>query len=380
MKKMDKNLVHRDAQTEQRDTQSWGRRIPINLCVSLCFSVCLCVTTLFSCVDEVQLPIRQVQPRLVVDGFITDEAPPYPIKLTLSGAYSSGGGFPEELIINGAIVTITDNGDRTVQLEQDPLQPSYYWVRDASFRGELGHRYTLKVVLPDGTVYVSAPELLAPVASLERVYAEYRQTESSFGQPDLYNILIDTKDPDTPGNYYRWSTYSYVPRWTQFDPQHPPTPDSNCSTCSCWVPYFSQLTNVLSDALINGNRISRYSVFNSPVYAVGKQYVEVRQYSLSRAAFQYWTRFEEQRSRTGSLFDPQPASIEGNVHQQADTTVLALGYFGASAVSQRRLVIPGDTIQYDKFLNRLNKAFIPPSPATCVNTFSQFLLAPPMGW
>lgn len=334
---------------------------------------------LTSCVDEVQLPIRQVQPRLVVDGLITDEAPPYAIKLTLSGAYSSGGGFPEELIINGAVVTIADNNDRAVQLEQDPLQPSYYWVRDPTFRGIPGHRYTLKVVMPDNSVYVSAPELLAPVAPLERTYAEYRRGETSFGIPDAYNILIDTRDPATPGDYYRWSTYSYVPRWTMYDPKNPPPAAIRpCSVCSCWVPYYSQLTNVLSDALINGNRISRRPVFNSPVYAVGKQYVEVRQYSLTRSAFQYWTRFEEQRSRTGSLFGPQPASIEGNVHQQADTTVLALGYFGASAVSQQRLVIPGDTIQYDKFLNRLNKGTI--LPGTCLSAFSQFLLGPPVGW
>ncbi|WP_157583041.1 DUF4249 domain-containing protein [Spirosoma arboris] len=326
-----------------------------------------------ACVNEVQLPIRQVKPRLVVDGLITDEAPPYPIKLTLSGAYSSGGGFPEELIINGAVVTITDNGDRTVQLEQDVLQPSYYWVRDPSFQGQPGHRYTLKVVLPDGTVYVSSSELLAPVAPIERVYAEYRRGEGSFGQPDLYNILIDTRDPATLGDYYRWSTYSYVPRWTTVDPQH-----STCSVCSCWTPYFSELTNVLSDALINGNRISHRSVFNSPVYAIGKQFVEVRQYSLSRSAYQYWTHFEEQRSRTGSLFDPQPASIEGNVHQQADTTVLALGYFGASSVSRQRLVIPGDTIQYDRFLNRLNKAFIP--PGSCPGNFPLSQLGPPTNW
>ncbi|GAB4034948.1 DUF4249 domain-containing protein [Spirosoma gilvum] len=332
-----------------------------------------------ACVDEVQLPIRQVQPRLVVDGFITNEPPPYPIKLTWSGAYSSGGGFPEELIINGAVVTITDNGDRTVQLEQDPLLPSYYWVRDPTFRGQSGHRYTLKVVLPDGSVYVSTPELLAPVAPIEQIYAEYQRSSGVSGQPDMYSVLIDTRDPATPGDYYRWSSYSYVPRWASYDPLHPPVGSiSVCNDCSCWVPYYGQLTNVLSDALINGNRISHRAVFNSPVYAIGRQYVEVRQYSLTRPAYQYWKLYEEQRSRTGSLFDPQPASIEGNMHQQADTTVLALGYFGASSVSTKRLVIPGDTIQYDTFLNRLNKSFIP--PGHCPDNFPVYRLTPPTGW
>lgn len=58
-----------------------------------------------------------------------------------------------------------------------------------------------------------------------------------------------------------------------------------------------------------------------------------------------------------ALFDAQPASIEGNVHQQADTTVLALGYFGASAIRRKRLIIPGDTINYGRFIVRYGGLF-----------------------
>lgn len=60
----------------------------------------------------------------------------------------------------------------------------------------------------------------------------------------------------------------------------------------------------------------------------------VRQYSLTQAAYQYWTLFEQQCTRSGTIFDPQPASIEGNVRAVDDTTKLALGFFGASGVSQ----------------------------------------------
>ena len=83
----------------------------------------------------------------------------------------------------------------------------------------------------------------------------------------------------------------------------------------------------------------------------------MQQYALTQAAYQYWTLFEQQRTRTGSLFDPQPASIEGNVRLQSDTTTLALGYFGASAVSRRRLIIPSDTINYGRFIVRFGGLF-----------------------
>ena len=336
---------------------------------------------LSACVEPVALPIRQTERRLVVDGLITDEAPPYLIKLTYSGNLTSSLLIPEELAINGAKVVVADDVGKSVQLEQDPLNAAYYWVRDPSFRGQPGRSYTLFITLPDGSRYQSLPERLAPVAPLEHLTAQYRTQSSTLGQPDVYLIGVDTQDPPTPGNFYRWESVSYLPRWTKYDPLHPPISNGLPSVCfcSCWVPYFGPLTDVVSDALLNGNRISNRIVFSSPIYAVGNQYVQVRQFSLSQAAYQYWTSFEQQRTRTGSLFDPQPASIEGNVRAVEDTTKLALGYFGASAVSQQRLTIPGDTINYNRFLTRFGNEFIPPDQ-DCFQAFGQAQSIPPAGY
>ncbi|GAB4020928.1 hypothetical protein GCM10028808_64100 [Spirosoma migulaei] len=337
-----------------------------------------------ACIDPVALPIRQIERRLVVDGLITDEAPPYLIKLTYSGNLSSSLLIPEELAVNGAQATVSDNTGHSVSLEQDALKPAYYWLRDPTFRGQPGRIYTLTVNLPDGSSYQSRPELLQAVAPLETLSAQYYRQLRELGQPDVYQIRVDTQDPPTPGNFYRWEAQSYLPRWATSDPLHPPpTPPGErpqiCNTCSCWVPYFGSLTEVLSDERINGRRISGRLVLNSPIYATGNQYVQVRQYSLSRAAYQYWLLFEQQRSRSGSLFDPQPASIEGNVRSVGDTTRLALGYFGASAVSQQRLTIPGDTININWFLSQFGNRYIP-EKQDCFQAYPQAQLSPPLGY
>ncbi|GAB3696058.1 hypothetical protein GCM10027592_18680 [Spirosoma flavus] len=343
------------------------------------FSAYLCVITLFSCVDEVQLPIRQAERRLVIEGLVTDGPFPW-VRLTYSGFYNSANPAPPELVINDALVVIKDEEGRSVRLVPDPFAPAYYGLRDSSFVGQVGRTYTLSVTLPDGSRYESKPERLNPVPMLDPLQAHYRRSISELGQPDLYDIMIDTQDPTTPGNYYRWSSSAYIPRWTEFDPKHPPyNPFGTiCGTCSCWVPSYGPPTDVLSDALINGNRISGRVVFSVPIMAVSAFYVQVRQYSLTRAAYQYWNLFEQQRTRTGSLFDPQPASIEGNVRAVNDTTKLALGFFGASAMSQQRLTIPGDTINYDRFLLK-GKQFIPPN-GDCYVNFENPILMPPQGW
>ena len=374
--KLREGLLHRE--TPVRQSGSFFKKF---LCESLRVLVPLCIPTfLTSCVNEVQLPIRQTERRLVVEGLVTDGPFPY-VRLTYTGFYNSSNPAPPELTVNDALVIISDDRGQRVRLVPDPFTPSYYGLRDSSFVGIPGRAYTLSVTLPDGSRYQSRPERLNPVPTFDPLRAQYRKQNTNLGQPDLYDILIDTQDPPEPGNYYRWSALGYLRRWAQFDPKHPPPSPFGavCNSCSCWVPYYGPPSDVLSDALINGNRISGRVVFSAPIYAVGVQYVQVKQYSITWAAYQYYTLFEQQRTRTGSIFDPQPAPIEGNVRAVDDTTKIALGFFGASGVSQQRLTIPGDTINYDRFLVRFQKLFIPPT-GDCFSNYPQPILVPPQGW
>ena len=330
---------------------------------------------LLSCVAEVQLPERSVESRLVVEGVITNEAPPYSVKLTFTGAYNSLIYGQKEIPVIGAIVSITEVGGRTVYLDQDPITPLYYWMRDSSFVGKLGESYQLKVELTDGETYVSQPDLLKTVPEIDRIYAEFRpRQDAEFSKPDYYEILLDTKDPSTTGNYYRWSGYGYVPRTATGEKI------GLFGFCCrlCWIPNYGLGSDVLSDGYINGNNISRRSVFSSPIYYVGRHYIEIKQYSLTRAAYEFWVRFEEQRKRNGSLFDPLPASIEGNIYKEGDPTTLALGYFGSSAVSKRKLIVPGDTLNQEKLEIKYGNAFT--ANGNCTRAYSQGQLSPPEIW
>jgi hypothetical protein len=335
---------------------------------------------LWGCVDPVDLPIRQTERRLVVDGFITDEAPPYIIKLTYSGNLSRSLLIPDELAINGAVATIEDNLGNRARLEQDPLSPAFYWMRDARLQGVPGRAYTLRVTLPDGSRYVSRSEELAPVPPIERLYAEYHESDHNTLDFNTFLIRINTQDPSAPGNFYRWQAMSYIPVWYGSDPKGFYTGGRGAGDGS-YAPFYGPLTNVLSDQLINGNRIAGRLVLTSPLVALGTQYIEVRQYSLSQAAYQYWTLYDQQVSRSGTIFDPQPASIEGNVRAEADTTKLALGYFGASAVSRQRIIIQTDSLDYGKFVTRFGPILfgsaIPTVPGLARE---QAEPAPPVNW
>ncbi|QMW04360.1 DUF4249 domain-containing protein [Spirosoma foliorum] len=341
----------------------------------------LLLSSLWSCIDPVDLPIRQTEHRLVVDGLITDEAPPYIIKLTYSGNLNRSLLIPDELAINGAMATIEDNLGNRAPLVQDPLNPAYYLMRDARLQGVRGRAYTLRVKLPDGSQYVSRPEVLAPVPPIEQLYATYHESDPNTLLFNTFLVQIDTKDPPTSGNFYRWQAMSYMPIWGGAnDPLGYYNPALKSGEGE-YAPFYGALTNVLSDQLINGNRIKGQLVLTAPLVALGTQYMEVRQYSLSKTAYQYWVLYQEQLARTGTIFDPQPASIEGNVRAVADTNKLALGYFGASAVSRQRIIMNTDNINYGKFVTRFGPVLFGSTlPIVPGLVREEAQLAPPSNW
>jgi len=72
----------------------------------------------------------------------------------------------------------------------------------------------------------------------------------------------------------------------------------------------------------------------------GKYHVEVKQLSLSEEAFRYWSSIETQVSSTGSIFDPPPVAIPGNITNCTHPDDIAFGFFGASSISTKSIFIP----------------------------------------
>ncbi|QNF33052.1 DUF4249 domain-containing protein [Adhaeribacter swui] len=324
---------------------------------------------LTACIDEVNLPIRNEEQKLVVEGLITNEKPPYSVRLTYTGTFMAGRIAPASLAVSGALVTISDNTGASVTLKPIIQQPGIYRTSDSSFVGQVGKSYTLKVVTPQGKTFISSPELLLPVPPIENLTAVFKEIPD-YSKPSGYQVMADTKDPAETENYYRWTAYGYSRR----ESLGAPRAGGICCT-NCWIPVFDNRTNIYTDDFINGNYIKNREVFFAPYYARGKLFAEVSQYSLTRAAYQFWKRFQEQQSRVGSIFDPLPAPIEGNMANAENPAELALGYFGASCVSRKRLTISGDTLQ---LFPDYYKEFI--SPGDCRLAYPDASIYQPEGW
>ncbi|GAB3332446.1 hypothetical protein GCM10027299_38950 [Larkinella ripae] len=334
------------------------------------------VSLFSSCIDQVSLPIRNEAPQLVVDGLITNEKPPYSVRLSYSGSFVFGQETPQDQTISNATVTLSDDAGRSTAMRHDPFKPGFYRSTDSSFIGQPGRTYTLHIRLADGKSYVSAPEKMPANPGIDSVYARFTPTES-ITLPYQYYFYADITDPATETNYYRWTAYTYTSRIAVGIPC--------CLGCPgrcydrCWLQYASQDVNILSDQGVNGNRLPQRLVMRSPIYNPGPTLVEVQQYCLTPAAYQFWKLYKEQQSRTGTIFDPLPASVIGNISNVNDPEDRALGFFGASALVRKRFREQGNDTYGPAIYGFISSIIVPQGDCRATYGYQSPIVEPP-GW
>lgn len=331
----------------------------------------LCSFLLSSCIERVELPYRNLEPVLVVDGGVTNGNPPYTLRLSYSGGFTAGNLITSNLAVNGARVTLFDDQGDSTRFFQNIYQPSLYQT-DIFYKCKIGRSYGLKVEMPDGKVYISKPQLMRDVAPIDSVYADKT--------PDFIRFYINSKDPANSTDYYKWSGVSVTLKNTQSG-----TPGSTCNG-SCWA-YNSNVTaNILADTYINGKSIIGRLAFYSPITKnapASKHYVEIRQEAISKEAYLYWRQYQEQRTRTGSIFDPLPSTIVGNMINPQDTKDYALGFFNVVTYASKRIIADPANIAFSSVANR---EVTPPlienfkSNADCQLTFPFYGCNQPTVW
>jgi hypothetical protein len=343
---------------------------------SLCLSA---VLILPSCIRNVSPPIRKIASQLVVEGWITTDAPPYTIKLSYSGQFSNAYLVPENLYISDARVVLRDDrGDSSIC---PWISGGTYQSADSNFVGTVGRTYTLSITLSSGKNYVSKPEKISPVPAIDSLTVFYDSSYIIDVRPSQFILSAHSPDPAGVQNYYRWTADGYVPRKSSGGPCSISSPPCGL-TCTCFA-LCEQFTsndeiNVLSDQFIDGKEIIQ-PVFYSPIYWFGIHYLEVRQYSLTKAAFTFWEAYLDQTNRTGSILDPLPAPLLGNVYNPVDSSDIALGLFSASATSSAKIIITPEFLQQYWLLD-IGAAFIP--LGDCHMDFANSLPddIAPLGW
>jgi hypothetical protein len=334
---------------------------------------------LTGCIKQVTVETRNEKPILVVEGSITTDSIPYTVKLSYSGPYKFATDIPEEYVEKEAKVSITnESGEATVLVHKGN---GIYETTDSNYVGKVGSTYQVIVELKDGRKYLSRPEKINQPVPISNISATYFH-DNNFNFPASMHVYINSNDPANEENYYKWDFYSWIMRQTHGIPC-----GFGCVQFEyCYQKIVGEEVRLFSDASTNGKEIKNREVGYSYIYTFGNAFIDIAQQSLTREAYQFWQRYEDQVARTGGILDPLPSSIKGNVFNQADSTDFALGYFFASSVTHRRAILVPFSIT-QALLNTSAIAFIPDGSKNCFEYFPNTLpytlpvqYPPPPGW
>jgi Domain of unknown function (DUF4249) len=272
---------------------------------------------LLACVDPFSTQTEKESDRIVVEGEITDQAPPYNIRLTTTSNYSQ---TLDGIIhyVSGAQISVCDDDGACIPFFE--VDKGRYQTAVNAARGKIGKSYHVEILTAEGKHIFSKPETMIPSPPVTKVYFEYDlSTLSSEG----FHVYIDTDDPADARNYYKWETIGYDP-YSQY-----------CFNKISDKP----LELIASDERANGKAISRLQVRRVPYNTTAFYVLEVYQLALSPGAYAYLNSVKKQIQSTGSIFDPPPSFIRGNLYNTEDESENVLGYFVAAGTSRKDLVI-----------------------------------------
>jgi len=307
---------------------------------------------------------------LVVEGFLNGNGVTT-IKLSRTSNNSSNSSVTE----TGATVEIEDEHKNTYSLSE--ASRGVYTTQNPFVAGDT---YRLLIKTADASQYESEYVTLLSTPEIDSL--PWKRVREGV------QIYTNTHDPNNKTRYYRWEyeeTWIIVPRYhsrydirfnENADPRDifpyvifPRRPE-DAFPDSCWQSERSKSINLgssskLKDDVIN---LSPVSYIPHASWKLDTRYsILVKQYALSAAGFEYWENMKKNTEGLGSIFDPQPSEIRGNIICISDPKEQVVGFFDASTTAEKRLFISNKEVpnwKYSSGCLEVSALYIPDSLVT----------------
>jgi hypothetical protein len=249
------------------------------------------------CTEIVSIDLNSAAPKLVVDGYVSNQPGPYTIRLSRSTNYFTSKASPP---VSGAQVIISDDQG----LSETLLENKQGDYQSHTLHGMPGRRYTL-FVNTESERYTGSATLndTVHIDSLS-----YKLIPPMPGSQDPPSVSVDCwfHDPAPIGNYYGLRLYK------------------NSSL-------IRDISNnrVISDHLTNGTYMHESQ--NEGSLMPGDT-VQIDLVTFDKSAYDFYNSLK-QTLNTGNPFSAPPANPITNLSNGA------LGYFGAYAVTSKKIIL-----------------------------------------
>ena len=273
---------------------------------------------------------------LVVDGFINGNGR---TRVRLSRTQNVAAATPPD-VEKGARVLIVDETGQ----QYDLAEVSAGQYQSDSLLLPTGHQYQLRIATASKIAYQSDLVPLLATPPIDQVH--YRLAD------DKVQILLDTHDPTGQTRFYRWrvaETWQFNSLLqSQLQYRHGRIEDRTTPIYTCWRTEQSSRIRqgstsqlavpVLTDVLLTepSGHDERFKVRYS---------VLVSQVAETAEEFAYLEILRKNTEAVGTVNDPLPAQLTGNVHRVDKPGEAVLGFVGAHTVQQQRIFIDKTDLQ-----------------------------------
>jgi uncharacterized protein DUF4249 len=273
---------------------------------------------------------------LVVEGMISTNDSTV-IKLSRTVPVAQVGSTNPEL---GAIVSILSDAGSSYQLVETGR--GYYSAPNLNLGSS--NKYGLKITTSDGKIYQSDLVQVRNSPPIDSVY--YKVVSNGV------KVYADTHDPTGNTRYYQW-TYGDTYRFHSAFDSHEihvklngedavvaRNPSQFFFTCYRSDTSTSILINTSAKLAKDIISLNQILFIPSDAEQIEDRYsILVKQYALTADAFNYLQQLKKNTEQLGSIFDPQPSDLRGNITCISDPNVPVLGYISAGSSVSKRIYI-----------------------------------------
>lgn len=297
---------------------------------------------LVRCISEVDLNIDSNRTWVNVDGLLTDSLQVQTINIKRSAVIGVGN---DNILtpVEGCNLSVLDDAGQSFHFSE--TAPGVY---THEMQGIPGRVYHLEVKLPDGNTILSRPTVLVEAPPLLPITAKVTQkttigpsgraittNQLSLGMNTEFGAILQRP-------YLRWrATGEY-----EFKEAYPMA----FSTNTCYIKNNLDFNNIkiFDPSELGGTSLTDEPFLNTPFdYRFSDQYCfHLFQYAISEEEYQYWEQMRDIVNIDGSLFDPPPGTVQGNLYNPADPEELILGYFSVSGVAYRREFVNSNSLGF----------------------------------
>lgn len=303
--------------------------IKIVICLGL-------LSSLSSCVDEIELASENFESILVIEGIITDQEEVQEIKISRSYRLEDNEPAP----VNNASVSVSSSEGDTFTFE---LDTAGIYLSQLPFSTKPGVEYSLEVNTANGSY-----QSVTVVGQEQTLIDNIRSTEAQLREETGVAILVSSSDDDS-GAYYKYEfeeTFKIVSRYRILNDliineegDFEVVPKAN-EEYVCYNTLPSQEIVLSSTTELSENNINDYLVrfISKEDSKLAYRYsILVKQLKISAEAHDFYSTLKN-LSESENLFSQfQPGFLDGNIQSIADNQEKVIGFFTTAAVDEQRL-------------------------------------------